>query len=161
MPGIMETTGDAAETLESANDEKYLIFSILDRQYTFPSRLIGEIALFDTVYPLPLLPAYVLGIINRYSVPYALFDIGLLLFNTPSRSNKVLVLKDSIDRIAFLIDDVSDIADIPQGKLIKAERSAESGDLTDAVSASFNWNGGDVFVLDIHRILARVSGEVA
>jgi len=161
MPEMTETAGDAAETPESANDEKYLIFSILDRLYTFPSRLISEIALFDTVYPLPLMPAYVLGVINRYSVPYALFDIGLLLFNTPGRRNKVLVLKDDIDRIAFLIDDVTDIADIPREKVIKVEGSAESGDLTEAVSASFNWNGGDVFVLDIHRILARVSGEAA
>ena len=158
MSEMAETSADAPEEAEVIKEEKYLIFSILGRQYAFESRLIGEIALFDAVYPLPLMPAYVLGVINRYSIPYALFDIGLLLFKTPSPRGKVLVLKDSIDRIAFLIDDVTGIADIPQGELLDTERSTETNDLNEAVSASFNWNGDDVFVLDIRRILAHVAG---
>jgi len=146
---------ETAETVGTV-DEKYLIFSILGRLYTFPTRLIGEIAMFDAVYPLPLVPPYVLGVINRYSVPYALFDIGLLLFGSPSPRGKVLVLKDNVDRIAFLIDDVSGIADVSQEKLLNVEQSSESDDAAEAVSASFSWNGSDVFVLDLQRILATV-----
>ena len=158
MSEMAEISTNVTEEAESPKEEKYLIFSILGRQYAFQSRLIGEIALFDAVYPLPLMPAYVLGVINRYSIPYALFDIGLLLFKTPSPRGKVLVLKDSIDRIAFLIDDVAGIADIPQGELLDTERGAGTDDLTEAISASFTWNSGDVFVLDMQRILAHVSG---
>jgi len=158
MSEMAETSANVKEEAEGEKDEKYLIFSILGRQYAFESRLIGEIALFDAVYPLPLMPTCVLGVINRYSIPYALFDIGLLLFKTPSPCGKVLVLKDNIDRIAFLIDDVTGIADIPQGELLDAERGNETDDLTEAISASFNWNGEDVFVLDIRRILAHVTG---
>ena len=161
MSEMAENIDAIIEEPENTNDEKFLIFTILDRQYTFPSRFISEIALFDTVYPLPLMPAYVLGVLNRYSIPYALFDIGLLLFKTPSPRNKVLVLKDEIDRIAFLIDDVIGIADIPQSELIEVERSAESEDLTETVLASFKWNNADVFVLDLQRILAFVTGEEA
>jgi len=157
MSEMAETTANAAEEMESEKDEKYLIFTILGRQYAFESRLIGEIALFDAVYPLPLMPAHMLGVINRYSIPYALFDIGLLMFKTPSPRGKVLVLKDSVDRIAFLIDDVTGIADIPRGELLDTERGAESDDLTEAVSASFNWNGSDVFILDIQWILANMA----
>ena len=145
----------------SAADKQYLVFSILDRSYAFPTRLVGEIAMYDVVYPLPLVPPYVLGIINRYSIPHALFDVGLLLFNTPSPRNKVLVLKDSVDRIAFLVDDVSGIADVPREKLVEVERDPDASggddDKAEAVSMSFNWNGGDIFVLDIHRILERVA----
>jgi purine-binding chemotaxis protein CheW len=107
------------------------------------------------------MPFYVLGVINRYSVPYALFDIGLLLFKTPSQHGKVLVLKENIDRIAFLINDVTEIVDIPQESLLDIERSAELGDVSDVISASFNLDGNNVFVLDIQRILARVSAEAA
>jgi purine-binding chemotaxis protein CheW len=153
--------GEAAEETTETNGEKYLIFTILDKLYSLPSRLIGEIALFDTVYPLPLMPDYVPGVINRYSVPYALFDIGLLLFETPGKRNKVLVLKDDIDRIAFLIDDVAGIADVPQESLLDIERSVETNDAAETISASFNWNGDNIFVLDVRRILARVSGEAA
>ena len=159
---MSETAGIAdnkTEAPKNAHDEQFLIFSISGQHYTVPTRFVGEIALFDAVYPLPLLPVYVLGVINRYSVPYALFDIGLLLSNTPSLRSKVLVLKDSIDRIAFLIDDVISIADVPHDDLLGVEHSAESHDATEMVSASFSWSGGNVLVLDIKRILARVSAE--
>jgi len=152
-----------SETVEAAGGavEKYLVFSILNQQYTFPTRFVGEVALFEAVHPLPLVHPYVLGIINRYSIPHALFDMGLLLFNTPSPRGKVLVLKDSIDRVAFLVDDVSGIAEVPKEKLVGVERNQEASqgedDKTEMVSASFDWNGGEVFVLDIHRILARVA----
>jgi len=149
----------APETTENANDEKYLIFSILDQHYAIQSQFISELAVFDAVHPLPLVPDYMPGIINRYSVPYALLDIGLLLYNTPSPRSKVMVLKDSIDRIAFLIDDVVDIADIPQDQLFSIERRAESNDVSETISAAFKWNGSDVFVLDIRRVLARISAE--
>ncbi|MCL2210298.1 MAG: chemotaxis protein CheW [Treponema sp.] len=141
--------------------EKFLIFSILGKLYSFPSRIISEIALFDAVYPLPLMPSYVLGVINRYSVPYALFDLGILFNNAPSSCNKTLILKDQIDRIAFLIDDVTGIVDIMPENLFILERSSELNELTDAVSASFSWNGNDVFILDVNRILERVSEETA
>ena len=159
MSEAMRTTGIVPETVENANDEKYLIFSILDRCYAIPSQFISELAVFDAVYPLPLVPDYMLGIINRYSVPYALLDIGLLLYKTPSTRKKTLVLKDNIDRIAFLIDDIVDIADISQDQLLSIERRVESDDVSETISASFKWNGEDVFVLDIWRILGHISTE--
>jgi purine-binding chemotaxis protein CheW len=145
------------ETPENADDEKYLIFSIFDKQYAFPARIIGEVALCDAVYPLPLLPSYVLGVINRYSVPYALFDIGFLLFKTPGPRKKVLVIKSEIDRVAFSIGDISGIVDIAPDKLLSMEKGEGPDELATAVSAAFNWNGNNVFMLDIERILARVS----
>jgi len=146
--------------LDNARSEKFLIFSIMNKFYCFSSRLIGEIAVYDAVYPLPLMPPYILGVVNRYSIPYALFDIGILFHKTPSPRKKLLVFKDEIDRIAVLIDDVSGIADIDTDEIITVEKNIDSGELTEAVSASFYWNGKDVFVLDINRIIERVSREI-
>jgi purine-binding chemotaxis protein CheW len=150
---------DTEEKVEVFDGEKYLIFTLLGKLYSFPSRLIGEIALYDTVYPLPLLPKYVLGIINRYSVPYALIDIGILLQKEAASMTKVLVLKENIDKIAFLIDDVVDIADIPRMELLKLEQEVESADFTDIIEGFFKWHGSDVFVLDLKRIINRVINE--
>ena len=139
--------------------EKFLIFTILGKYYSFPSRIIGEIALFDTVYPLPLLPPYLPGVVNRYSIPYALFDIGLFLYKTPSPRNKVLIFKDEVDHIAIIIDDVCGIADIRTEDIFIMDRGTDSSELTDTVSACFKWNNTDVHVLDVRRILGRVTGE--
>jgi purine-binding chemotaxis protein CheW len=159
MSDLEEIPEELSSLFEYINSEKYMIFSILNKYYGIPSKYISGISLFETVYPLPLMPSYILGVINRYSVPYALFDIGLLFYNTPSLRNKVLIVKDEIDRIAFLIDDVAGIEDIQHEKLFMMERNPDSDDLTEAVYASFNWNNNEVLVLDIQRILSRVTGE--
>jgi purine-binding chemotaxis protein CheW len=132
----------------------------MGKLYCFPSRQIGEIALFDAVYPLPLMPSYILGIVNRYSTPYALFDTGLLFQKTPCPRKKIIVFKETIDRIAFLIDDITGITDIQSEELFAFEKDSTSDDLTDGISASFKWNDNDVFVLDIDRIINRISEEL-
>jgi len=148
---------DTADT--GGYGEKYLIFSVLGQMYGFPARIVGEIAMFDAVYPLPLVPPCVLGIINRYSIPYALFDIGLLLFDSPSSRGKVLVLKDSVERIAFLIDDINGIAEVPEEELMVMEKDSERSDGAETISASFRWNDGEVFVLDVGSILAPLVAD--
>jgi purine-binding chemotaxis protein CheW len=140
----------------AANTEKYLIFTILGKHYTFPSRFISEVAVFEKVYPLPLLPAYVRGIINRYSVPYALIDIGLLIRETPTPEAKVVVLKEAVDKLAFLIDDVVDIIDIPVSGLLKFEPGADRDDGADIIESSFEWHDTHVFVLGIRQIINRI-----
>jgi len=150
---------ETAETLNSANEEKYLIFSIFGRQYAFPAKIIGEVASCAPLYPLPLLPSYVLGVINRYSIPHALFDTGFLLAQMPGPRKEALVITDSIDRVAFSIDSVTGIASIGPDKLHNIETGSEPGELPGAVYATFKWNDGDVSVLDVRRLLARVTDE--
>jgi purine-binding chemotaxis protein CheW len=144
---------------EAPAGEKYLIFTILGETYALPSVFIGEIALLDTVYPLPLMPPYVPGIINRYSVPYALIDIGLLLRKTATPRAKVVVLKEQIDKAAFLIDDVIDIVDVRASELLQIEQESGSNDITSVVTASLQWNGTNIFILDIRQILNRVVND--
>jgi purine-binding chemotaxis protein CheW len=144
----------------AANMEKYLIFTILGKFYTFPSRFISEVTAFSYVYPLPLMPDYVRGIINRYSVPFALIDIGLLIRETPTPEAKVVVLKETVDRLAFLIDDVVDIIDIPASGILKVEQGAERDDATDIIESSFEWHDTHVFVLDIRQIINRLKADL-
>jgi purine-binding chemotaxis protein CheW len=96
--------------------------------YALSARFIGEIALFDRVYPLPLLPDYVLGIINRYSVPFALLDMGLLISGRSSLGSRVLVLKEpegqlsNLEKTALCIDDVIDIVEIPLASCFRTQK---------------------------------------
>jgi purine-binding chemotaxis protein CheW len=150
-----EGTKDA----ETPMGETYLIFTILGEYYALPSKLIGEIVLFDAVYPLPLLPEYVLGIINRYSIPYALLDIGLFLRKIATPRSKVLVLKENSDKAAVLIDDVVDIVDVPLVNLMEVEQDADVNDITSVIVSSFLWAETTVFVLDIRKILNRIVNE--
>jgi purine-binding chemotaxis protein CheW len=139
--------------------EKYLIFTILGETYALPSKFIGEIALLDAIYPLPLMPPYVPGIINRYSSPYALIDVGLLLNKSATPRTKVVVFKEQIDKAAILIDDVIDIADAQPQDLLRIEQDSGAAGVSSIITASLQWNGTNVFVLDIRQILSRIVND--
>jgi purine-binding chemotaxis protein CheW len=159
MPELGDQQGAAGLSPEGGGD-RYVICTVVGEYYALASRFISEIALFDRVYPLPLLPDYVLGIINRYSVPFALLDMGLLISGRPSRGAKALVLKEpeggqgNLEKTALCIDDVIDIVEIPRGDLLPVEKG-------EGVEFSFSWKGRNILVLDIRGIIGRVAGEIA
>jgi purine-binding chemotaxis protein CheW len=142
----------AEETVEkSINLEKYLVFAIRGKQYALPSKVINEVASLDKVFPLPLVPDYVRGIITRYSVPYALVDVCFLLYKEAPPAQKVIVIKEEIDKLAFLIDDVTDIADVPHEQLLKIDKEENA-----AISSFFEWKDSHVFCLELEEIIGLV-----
>ena len=140
-------------------DEKYLIFTVREKQYALPSKIISEVTTLENVFPLPLVPDYVRGIINRYSVPYALIDISFLLFKDISNARKVIVLKEEVDKLAFLIDDVTDIADLPFEKLMKIEQ--EEAAASASVNAFFEWKDYQVFCIETGELISRIKQDFA
>ena len=138
-------------------DEKFLVFSIREKQYALPSKIISEVAVLEKIFPLPLVPDYVRGIINRYSVPFALIDICFLLFEEFSGARKVIVLKEEVDKLAFLIDDVTDIADISPEKLMKVEQEETS--IAGSINAFFEWKGDQVFCFEAAEIINRIKQD--
>ncbi|MDR2922795.1 MAG: chemotaxis protein CheW [Treponema sp.] len=136
---------------EDTTIEKYLIFTIQEKWYALPAKTISEVTVLEEVFPLPLAPDYVRGIINRYSIPYALIDIKFLLINDSSNAKKMIVFKEEIDKLAFLIDDVADIADIPSDQMMKIEQEE-----TALISAFFEWKGNHILCLDIAEVINRI-----
>jgi len=134
--------------------EKYLIFTIQETWYALPAKIISEVTVLEEVFPLPLAPEYVRGIINRYSIPYALIDIKFLLVNGSSNARKMIVFKEEIDKLAFLIDDVTDIADIPSEQLMKIEQEE-----TAFISDFFEWKGNHILCLDIRELIIRIEKD--
>jgi len=139
---------------ENSTIEKYLIFTIQEKCYALPAKIISEVTVLEEVFPLPLVPEYVRGIINRYSIPYALIDIKFLLINDLSNARKMIVFKEEIDKLAFLIDDVSDIADIPSDQLMKIEQEE-----TASINAFFEWKGSHILCLDIVEIINLIKKD--
>ena len=142
---------------QEAASEKFLIFTVQDKRYALPSRIISEVAVLEKIFPLPLVPDYIRGIINRYSVPYALIDISFLLLNNASKAGKLIVLKEDVDKLALLIDDVIDFADLLPGDLMKAD--SEDSSISGSVNAFFDWKGNHVFCLDTDELLRRIKQD--
>ncbi|MDR2733617.1 MAG: chemotaxis protein CheW [Spirochaetota bacterium] len=142
---------------DSAEAQKYLIFMILEKRYALPSRIISEVAALEKVFPLPLVPPFVRGIINRYSIPYALVDVSLILGGDSAQGSKVIVFKEETDRLALLIDDVVDFADLPPSALMDVDQ--EAGAAANLVRAFFEWKGNPVFCLESDELLRHIQQE--
>ena len=148
----LQEVREAAETEEKLR--KFLIFTVGDERFALPSGIIGEVAVLEKVFPLPLIPDYVRGIINRYSIPYTLIDISLFLKKDPSDAGKVIVLKEEIEKIAFLINDVVDIAELPSSQLIKIEKETDGFDTS--INACFECKDKNVLCLDTDELIGRI-----
>jgi len=144
----------AEDTIENTMFEKFLIFTVQEKWYALPAKIISEVTVLEEVFPLPLAPEYVKGIINRYSIPYALIDIKFLLVNDSSNARKMIVFKEEVDKLAFLIDDVTDIADIPSDQLMKIEQED-----TALISAFFEWKGNHILCIDIGELLNLIKKD--
>jgi purine-binding chemotaxis protein CheW len=157
---VEEKEDDAEGTEIVASDgqatEKFLIFTVLGKFYTFQTKIISEVTAFDRAYPLPLVPQYVIGLINRYSAPFALLDLGMLIQESPTPKSKVVVIKETIDKLAFLIDDVVDIVDVPVSAVMKIEQGTGETGIIGILESSFEWKGNNVFVLGMRQILERI-----
>ena len=132
-------------------EEKFLVFCVKGNRYAIPSKSISEVAVLDKYFPLPLVPDYIRGIINRYSIPFALIDICRFLLNDDSDSHKIIVLKEEIDKLAFLIDDILDIVDLPHEKIIKTD--LEECSSARSIKAYFEWKGSNVFCIDTEELI--------
>jgi chemotaxis signal transduction protein len=148
----------AASSGGPGQSEKYLLVSIIGKLYAVRSTLVGEVAALEQVYPLPLLPPYFLGLINRYSVPYALIDLGCLITGARCATRKVIVLKQNVDRVAFLIEDIVDIVDIDPSIARKVSQEGADSDF-EAVESSFEWQQKDVFVLNVSAVISRIKAD--
>jgi purine-binding chemotaxis protein CheW len=151
---MAENTENIENTENNIAIEKFLIFTIQEKWYALPAKTISEVTVLEEVFPLPLAPDYVRGIINRYSMPYALIDIQFLLLNDRSNARKMIVFKEEIDKLAFLIDDVADIADIPSDQLLKIDQ--EETALINSISAYFEWKNNHVLCLDTGELVNTI-----
>jgi chemotaxis signal transduction protein len=69
----------------------------------------------------------------------------------------VVVLKEEVDKLALLIDDVTDIADFPLEQLLKIE--PEEGGISGTIHAFFEWKGAPVFCLDTGELISRIKQD--
>ncbi|GHS86982.1 hypothetical protein FACS189487_02260 [Campylobacterota bacterium] len=142
--------------------DRFLIFSVGGSLFAFSSGLIGEVVSCERVYKMPLCPDYMLGLINRFGVPYALIDTAKLLAITSQNSRKAVVLKESVERVAFAIDDVIDIAEAVENSLMKVDKSgADESQMARFVSRQFSYNEQMVFELDVKLLLSNFENDVS
>ncbi|MDR3347098.1 MAG: chemotaxis protein CheW [Helicobacteraceae bacterium] len=135
---------------------RFLIFSVEGKLYAFESSVIAEVIGDETVYPLPLTPKCVKGLINRFSLAYLLIDTAYALLGKTAQYGKILIFKEAIDKLAFTIDDCVDIVDVAQEEI-----SAIGEEHGVCISGMFYHKGQQVFTLDEQTLIEQIGAELA
>ena len=63
---------------QKKNQSIWLIFTIGEKRFAIPAETVREILRDATVFPLPFVPSYVDGILNRYGDPYVVINPATL-----------------------------------------------------------------------------------
>ena len=139
----------------------WLIFTIGsspdgNNQYAIPAENVKEILRDAAVFPLPFVPPYVNGVLNRYGDPYVVIDSAVLEGKEAQKSLLFIVMNDE-SHTCLRITDVKDFFTASEEDVV---HFAEA-ELSDYYDGTLNINGQDVFVLNVQAIIEKVGKEIA
>ncbi len=98
--------------------QKFLTFRLGEESYGVEIERVQEIKGYSTVTPLPNCPSYVRGVLNLRGVIVPVVDLrkrfGMVDVDYTNR-NAIIVLVTQGRLAGLLVDDVSDVLDVPRG----------------------------------------------
>ncbi len=139
----------------------WLIFTIGDQAdgknlYAIPAESVREILRDATVFPLPFVPPYVNGVLNRYGDPYVVIDSAVLEGKQAQDSFLFIVLNDE-SHTCLRITDVKDFFTATEKDVVHFSEA----ELSDYYDGTLNVDGQEVFVLKVQAIIEKVGKEIA
>ena len=139
----------------------WLIFTIGDNSegnnlYAIPAENVKEILRDATVFPLPFVPSYVDGVLNRYGDPYVVIDPAVLNGKKAQNSFLFIVLNDET-HTCFRISDVKDFFTATEKDVVHFVEE----ELSDYYDGTLKVDGQEVFILKVQAIIEKVGKEIA
>ncbi len=158
---IKSGTQENSEEQKSEKKVTWLIFAIGNHTdgknlYAIPAESVKEILRDATVFPLPFVPPYVNGVLNRYGDPYVVIDSAVLEGKEAQKSLLFIVLNDE-SHTCLRITDVKDFFTASEKDIVHFSEA----ELSDYYEGTLKMNGHDVFVLKVQAIIEKVGKEIA
>lgn len=153
---IQKTKAEQQGNNKVAKKITYLIFATNGRFLAFPSNAVKEILKGNEVFPVPFVPPYINGILNRYGDPYAVIDIAPLIGETEQKTSLFAVLNDE-SHSCLKITDVKEFYNVTENEII---RFAEN-DLSEFFDGSLKTKYGEVFIINLKALLKKVERDFA
>lgn len=155
---------DFQEKSESQQIEKkttWLIFTIGNQTdgtnlYAIPSGDVKEILRDAAIFPLPFVPPYINGVLNRYGDPYVVIDSAVMEGKDPQKSFLFIVLNDE-SHTCLRVTDVKDFFSATENEIVRFSEA----ELSDFYEGTLNINGKNVFVMKVKAIIEKVGKEIA
>jgi purine-binding chemotaxis protein CheW len=134
----------------------WLIFTIGEKRFAIPAETVKEILRDAAVFPLPFVPSYIDGILNRYGDPYVVINPATLEGYEAPKSLLFIVLNDE-SHSCLRITDVKDFFTASEKDVVHFNEA----ELSDYYDGTLKVDGEDVFVMNIQAIIGKVGKEIA
>ena len=121
----------------------WLVFTAGEKKYALLSSDVREILRDVPVFPLPFVPEFVNGILNRYGEPYAVID-PLPMLGEKSQDSKLFIVLHGDSHVCFKITEVLEFFTTQESDL-KYFSATDSGKF---YIGSFGYEDGEVLILN-------------
>ena len=153
---IKNVKSEKAVHNKKENKAIWLIFTIGEKRLAIPAESVREILRDATVFPIPFVPPYVDGVLNRYGDPYVVINPAVLEGYEAPQSMLFVVLNDE-SHTCLRITDVKDFFTATEKDVVHFSEA----DISDFYEGTINIDGQEVFILKVQAIIEKVGKEIA
>lgn len=150
------------ENQNSENDEEkqdneipeltWLVFSLNEDLYAIEASMSKEILRNLDIYPLPFVPSFVKGVVNRHGEPYSVVDLSLFLEKEKQETSLFIVLNLPDSKFCIQITDVMDFHTAPEDSVIKLEEVQDAS----FYNGTIDYAGKNVPILNAAKIYEKI-----
>jgi len=123
------------QTIDSSKKEEdqvveevtWLIFSVNENTYAIEAPMAKEILRNMDIYPLPFVPEYIRGVINRHGEPYTVVDLASFLGKEQQEASLFIVLNLQDNQFCVQITDILDFHTAPKTSVIGMNDAQDLG----------------------------------
>lgn len=134
----------------------WLVFSVNDETYAIEAPVAKEILKNMDIYPLPFVPDFIKGVLNRHGDPYTVVDLAAFLGKEQQTSSLFIVLNLTDNQFCVQITDILDFHTAPETSVIKI------ADIQDApfYSGTIEYKGKNIPIIQLDKIYEKIRADL-
>lgn len=157
---IKKQKNENKELTDSQKKSTWLIFTLGTAEENvlcaLPAGQVKEILRDSVIFPLPFVPPYVNGVLNRYGDPYVVIDPAVITGKAAQKSLLFIVINDE-SHTCFRINDVKDFYSASDSDVIRFSEDEES----EYFEGTLYLDGQNALVLKTRAFLDKVGKDIA
>ena len=133
----------------------FIVFRVKDQNFAYETEKVVETVRVDRVFPVPLAPEFVRGVLNLRNNVIPLIDLRSLLWGEPSEADTAVIVEEDGKTVGLLVDSVSSITDLEEKDLKKVRKKEVEGIKREFIRGMFKREDRVIFLLDLKTVTGK------
>jgi purine-binding chemotaxis protein CheW len=132
-----------------------IIFRVRDQDFAYETDSVAETVRVDRVFPVPLAPEYLRGVMNLRNNVIPVVDLRSLLWGETSDRDTAVIVEEEGKTVGLLVDAVLGITEVAPGDIKRVRKKEVEGIRREFIRGMFKREGRVVFLLDLRTITGK------